>query len=47
MLLCQLRLMEAEDFWRQVNERDMAMMTSDVALLNSDLVLIRCVVCDV
>ena len=27
MLLRQLRLMEAEDFWRQVKERDMAMMT--------------------
>ncbi len=34
----QLRLMEAEDIWRQVKERDMAMMTSVVALLYSDLI---------
>ncbi len=30
VMFTQLRLMEAEDFWRQVKERDMAMMTSDV-----------------
>ena len=39
VMFAQLRLTEAEDFWHQVKERDVAMMRSDVGLSNSNLLL--------